>query len=81
MLYGIYDIFLTSEITEYGRGNSVLEKKLDKGDRTWAYKKYRLVCIFNGQDYTLRLPAEKIKKRSNVFTISISSRQKNLEKF
>ena len=24
MLYGIYDIFLTSEITEYGRGNSVL---------------------------------------------------------
>ena len=39
MLHGILGIFLTSEITQHGGGDSVLEKKLDKGKKTWAYKK------------------------------------------
>ena len=39
MLHGIHAIFMPSKITQHGRGNSVSEKKLDKGEGMWVYKK------------------------------------------
>ena len=48
MLYIIHAIFMSSEITQHGGGDSVLDKKLDKGYGTWVYGKEILGLIFNG---------------------------------
>ena len=39
MLHGIHAIFPPSEVTQYGGGEPVSEKKLNRGDGLWAYKK------------------------------------------
>ena len=39
MLYGIHAIYPPSEVTQHGGSDLVSEKKLIKGDGTWAYKK------------------------------------------
>ena len=62
MLHVIIAIFLPYEITQHEGGDSVLEKKQEKGDGTWAYNKEILVWIFNGQYYTLRLSEDKNRK-------------------
>ena len=62
MLHGIYTISPRAEINQQVGGDPVYDKKINKGERTWTHKKEILGCIFNGQDYTLRLPAETIQK-------------------
>ena len=39
MLHGIYAIYLPSEVTRHRGGDSVSEKKLNKGDLTWVHEK------------------------------------------
>ena len=39
MLYGIHAIYPPYEVTQHGGSDLVSEKKLIKGDGTWAYKK------------------------------------------
>ena len=39
MLHGIHVIYLHSEITQHGGGDSVLENKLNREDGTWEHKK------------------------------------------
>ena len=72
MVHGVHAIFPPSEITQHGGGVSVSENKLYKGDETWEYEKEIIGWIFNGQYYTLRLTADKIKKSSNSYTTSRS---------
>ena len=62
MMHGIHDILPPSETDQYRGGNSAPENNLDKGDGIWEYNMEILRWIFNGQDYTLRLPDDKIKK-------------------
>ena len=73
MLHGIHAIYPPSEVTQHGGSDLVSEKKLIKGDGTWAHEKEILGWIFNDQDYTLRLPAEKNRK--------ILERLQNIKRF
>ena len=57
MLHDIHANPPPSEVTQHGGGDSVSENNLNKGDGTWAHEKEILGCIFNGQDYIMRLPA------------------------
>ena len=49
MLHVIRAISLSSEVIQHGGGDSVYEKKLNKGGVTWAHKKEILGWIFNDQ--------------------------------
>ena len=78
MLHGIHAISPPSEVTQHRGGDSVSERKINKGDGTWAHEKEILVWIFNGQDYTLRLLAgKKTEKSSKSFRTSGGSQQKH----
>jgi hypothetical protein len=61
MLHGIHSIFPPPEITKHTGEDPVSEKKIAKGEGVWAMEKEILGWIFNGQDYTIRLPSQKIK--------------------
>ena len=39
MLHGIHVISPPSEVTQHGGGDSVFEKKINKGGRTWTHEK------------------------------------------
>jgi hypothetical protein len=59
-LYGVHSIFPPPEITNHEGGkDSILIKKLEKGDTTFLPKKLILGFMLNGKLRTVRLPIEK----------------------
>jgi len=62
MLHGIHSVFLTKEVTEYDRGDAMSEKKLTKGEGVWAHVKEILGWNFDGINYTIQLPLDKVKR-------------------
>ena len=59
MLHGIHAIFPPPSITKHCGGDPVSEKKLAKGEGTWAYQKEILGWMFDGEQYTIQLPVQK----------------------
>ena len=83
MINGIHSIFPPPEITTHPGGDPVSEKKLDKGEGTWAFTKEILGWDINGKDFTLQLPPKKcddiirlIKKMSKTKRPSLNKYQK-----
>ena len=62
VLHGIHCIFPPTSITQHCGGDPISEKKMEKGEGTWSFKKEILGWIFDGLDYTIYLPPEKSKK-------------------
>jgi hypothetical protein len=59
MINGIHSIFPPPEITTHPGGDPVSEKKLEKGEGTWSFKKEILGWDINGKDFTIQLPPKK----------------------
>ena len=62
ILHGIHSIFPPPEVSGHSGGDPVSEKKLMKKEGLWHHEKEILGWIFNGCDYTLRLPSTKTQK-------------------
>ncbi len=64
ILHGIHSIFPPPSVSGHNGEDPVSYKKLLNGDGFWSYEKEILGWIFNGKDFTLRLPQEKLEKIS-----------------
>jgi hypothetical protein len=62
VLHGIHSIFPPPSISNHCGGDPISEKKMEKGDGTWAYKKEILGWMIDGQEFTIYLPTDKSKK-------------------
>ena len=62
VLHGIHSIFPPPNISNHCGGDPISEKKMEKGDGKWEYKKEILGWIFDGKEFTIFLPPEKSKK-------------------
>ena len=62
MLHGAYAVFPPDEITEHPGGDSITEKKIDKGEGKWEYQKEIFGWLFDGEKFTIQLPPDKCKK-------------------
>jgi hypothetical protein len=83
MINGIHSIFPPPEITKHPGGDPVSEKKLEKGEGTWAFTKEILGWEINGKNFTIQLPPKKcddiihlIKKVLNLKRPSLNKYQK-----
>ena len=61
MIHGIHSIFPPPEISKHNGEDPISESKIAKGEGIWSTEKEVLGWIFNGDDYTIRLPKKKIK--------------------
>jgi hypothetical protein len=59
MLHGIHSIFPPPEVTGHSGEDPVSEQKIKKGEGVWAHEKEILGWIFDGVNYTIRLPSKK----------------------
>jgi hypothetical protein len=62
ILHGIHCIFPPTDITNHCGGDPISEKKMEKGEGTWSFRKEILGWIFDGQAYTIHLPQSKSSK-------------------
>jgi hypothetical protein len=62
ILHGIHSVFPPTSITNHTGGDPISEKKMNQGDGTWMFKKEILGWVFDGQEFTIHLPADKAKK-------------------
>ena len=62
VLHGIHSIFPPTNISNHCGGDPISEKKMEKGDGRWDFKKEILGWIFDGNEFTIFLPPEKSKK-------------------
>jgi hypothetical protein len=61
MIHGIHSIFPPPEISKHNGEDPILESKIAKGEGLWSTEKEVLGWIFNGNNYTMRLPEKKVK--------------------
>ena len=62
MLHGVHSIFPPAKVADHGGGDSIAEKKLDKGKGRWDTTKEILGWIVDGRAFTIQLPDDKIQK-------------------
>ena len=62
ILHGVHSIFPPPTVTSHSGGDPVSLKKLKQEEGRWEVEKEILGWIFNGKDYTIRLPQPKIDK-------------------
>ena len=75
ILHGIHSIFPPTKLTGHDGPDPIAEKKLDKGEGQWDYVKEILGWVFDGENYTIYLPPEKVKKLRNLIKTLIKNRQ------
>ena len=61
MIHGIHSIFPPPEISKHNGEDPISESKIAKGEGLWSTEKEVLGWIFNGSNYTIRLPEKKVK--------------------
>jgi hypothetical protein len=61
MIHGIHSIFPPPEISKHNGEDPISESKIAKGEGLWSTEKEILGWIFNGKEYTIRLPEKKVK--------------------
>jgi hypothetical protein len=59
MIHGIHSVFPPPEITTHPGGDPISEKKLDKKEGVWSFRKEILGWDFDGENFTLQLPPSK----------------------
>ena len=62
LLHGIHAIFPPPNITGHSGADPISVKKLEQGDGRWHTEKELLGWVFNGTEYTIRLPNDKATK-------------------
>ena len=62
VLHGIHSIFPPPSISNHCGGDPISQKKMEKGEGTWAYEKEILGWTFNGKTFTIFLDQAKSKK-------------------
>ncbi len=65
ILHGIHSIFPPPEVSGHNGEDPVTYKKLLNGEGFWSYEKEILGWLFNGQDFTIQLPPDKLEKLIN----------------
>ena len=63
MLHGIHSIFPPPTITGHSGVDPISLKKLQQGEGMFTYIKEILGWKFNGKNFTLELPTEKVQKQ------------------
>ena len=81
MLHGIHSIFPPNEVTNHPGGDSIAEKKIDKGEGKWEYIKEILGWNFDGKNYTIQLPPDKCDNIIKLIKSSLKQRALPLKKF
>jgi hypothetical protein len=81
MLHGVHSVFPPNEITQHPGGDSIAEKKMDKGEGKWEYQKEVLGWLFDGQKFTIQLPPEKCVNIVNLIKEIIKKPAISLKKF
>ena len=83
MLHGVHVIFPPDEITEHPGGDSIAEKKIDKGEGEgkWEYQKEILGWLFDGEKFTIQLPPEKCERIIQLIKEITKKRAIPLKKF
>ena len=66
MLHGVHSIFPPPTVTGHTGGDSIAEKKIDKGEGVWDSTKEILGWVFDGQAFTIQLPPSKSLKISKL---------------
>jgi hypothetical protein len=61
LLHGIHCLFPPPSVSQHKGGDPISEKKLKQGDGLWHFEKEILGWIFDGINYTIRLPDSKQK--------------------
>ena len=62
MLHGVHTIYPPRHITKHTGADPIARKKLEKGDGLWRTEKDIIGWIFDGVQYTMRLPHEKCER-------------------
>jgi hypothetical protein len=62
MLHGIHSIFPPPSVTGHSGEDPVSEQKIHKGEGIWAFEKEVLGWIFNGKNFTIKLPSKKCQE-------------------
>ena len=61
ILHGIHSVFPPPSVSLHTGGDPISEKKLEQQEGLWHHEKEILGWIFNGKDFTLRLPEKKYR--------------------
>ena len=62
VMHGINSVFPPETVTNDGMGDPISEKKLDKGEGLWKYRKEILGWLFDGASRCIELPQDKRDK-------------------
>jgi hypothetical protein len=81
MLHGIHSIFPPEEVTWHPGGDSIAEKKIDKGEGRWDTKKEVLGWDIDGSKYTIQLPPQKCDKIVKLIKKILKSKAVPLKRF
>ena len=81
ILHGIHSIFPPTKLTGHDGPDPIAEKKLNKGEGQWDYVKEILGWVFDGQNYTIYLPTEKVKKLRNLIKAVIKKPSTTLKEY
>jgi hypothetical protein len=81
MIHGIHSIFPPPEITKHTGEDPISEKKIAKGEGVWAVEKEILGWIFDGKNYTIRLPSQKIKDIIKLIRGMLKMKRPSLNKY
>jgi hypothetical protein len=81
MLHGIHSIFPPPCMTGHDGGDPISEKKLKQGDGIWSTSKEILGWEFNGDDYTICLPAQKCKDTCHLIKKLLQQKRSSLNKY
>ena len=81
MLHGIHSIFPPPSVTQHTGGDPVSLKKLMKEEGRWETEKEILGWMFNGTNYTLYLPEQKISKIKSIIKTTCKKKVVTLNDF
>ena len=81
ILHGIHSIFPPPSVTGHPSGNSVSIKKVYKGEGQWQYVQEILGWLFDGKEYTISLPPDKLQKILDIINECLKLAQIPLNKF
>lgn len=80
-LHGVHSIFPPPAVSGHNGEDPISVKKLDQGEGLWHFEKEILGWLFNGVDYTITLPPEKLEKVQALIKSIAKLKSVDLESF
>ena len=81
ILHGVHSIFPPPSVTGHTGGDPVSIKKLNQGDGRWDNEKEILGWIFNGKEYSIKLPSTKIETLRTILKQAAKKKTMTLQDF